>query len=399
MDFGMTPAPAGRAALASAAALGGLMLFAGAASAAPLFIDSVAMTGLANPRGLTFGPDGGLYVAEAGSGGEGPSYVSGSGETVFFGTSAGVSRSLGGVQERLIGNLPSVAPTGGFAAEGAHEVAFDAAGMAYVTMGLGADPAVRAGLPAGGELLGQIVKLDGGAVPFADIGLNETEANPAADEINTNPFGIAALPGGGFIVSDAGGNALLTVAEDGAISTAGILPALPNPSFPDLGGPTYQAVPTGLAVAPEGRIVTGQLTGFPFLPGAATIRELVSGSVLETVASGFTNLIDVAFGPDGALYALEIDSDGLLGPGTTGALYAVAEDGTRSLLYEGLNTPTGLAVSREGLFYVSSNGLSPTDGEVLVLAPAAPEAVPLPAGLPLLAGAVGLLGLIRRRRR
>ena len=33
---------------------------------------SVVATDLDNPRGLNFGPDGGLYVAEAGTGGAGP---------------------------------------------------------------------------------------------------------------------------------------------------------------------------------------------------------------------------------------------------------------------------------------------------------------------------------------
>lgn len=34
---------------------------------------SVVMSGLDNPRGLAFGPEGALYVVEAGRGGNGPS--------------------------------------------------------------------------------------------------------------------------------------------------------------------------------------------------------------------------------------------------------------------------------------------------------------------------------------
>src|SRR5687768_2201154 len=35
----------------------------------------IVMSGLDNPRGLAFGPDGALYVAEAGRGGAGPCFV------------------------------------------------------------------------------------------------------------------------------------------------------------------------------------------------------------------------------------------------------------------------------------------------------------------------------------
>ncbi len=48
------------------------LLAAGGALAETYSITEV-MSGLVTPRGLAFGPDGGLYVAEAGSGGPGPS--------------------------------------------------------------------------------------------------------------------------------------------------------------------------------------------------------------------------------------------------------------------------------------------------------------------------------------
>jgi hypothetical protein len=46
-------------------------LAAGTGRAGP-YETSVVMTGLSSPRGLAFGPDGGLYVAEAGRGATAP---------------------------------------------------------------------------------------------------------------------------------------------------------------------------------------------------------------------------------------------------------------------------------------------------------------------------------------
>jgi hypothetical protein len=43
--------------------------------------------------------------------------------------------------------------------------------------------------------------------------------------------------------------------------------------------------------------------------------------------SGFTNVIDIVFGPDGSLYVLEIAHNGLLSGDPTGALIRVDQDG------------------------------------------------------------------------
>ena len=384
-----------RAALLGVAAPAALLV-AGATSsdAATLRPAGIVLDGLANPRGIAVGPDGGVYVAEAGSGGPGTTIVSGNGETVGYGRTGGVSRSLGGVQSKVIGTLPSLAAAGGFGATGLHDLTFDEAGRLYGVFGFGADPAFRSALAGepGSGLLGKAVEITpAAAIPFADLAGFEQSDDPDG-EPNSNPFSIVRT-GSGFAATDAGGNSVLTVDGAGNVSVAAVLPPAPNPL--PFGPPVYQAVPTGAALGPEGDILVGQLTGFPFPVGAASlyaVDALLGGA--STVAGGFTNLIDVA-SAGGRILALELDSDSLIGPGTTGSLFEVLADGTKSLLFGGLDTPTGLALGRNGRVYVAVNGLSPDGGRVIELAP-----VPLPAALPLLGGAVLLLtGLGRRRRR
>ena len=87
-------------------------------------------------------------------------------------------------------------------------------------------------------------------------------------------------------------------------------------------------------------------------------------------ATGFTNLMDLAFGRDGTLYALEIDHDGLLGPGNEGALFAVSPQrrpSARSTLPAGaLPFPGGIAVDDDDI-YVTINAGSPGGGQVVRL--------------------------------
>ena len=115
------------------------------------------MNGLVTPRGLAFGPDGGLYVAEAGSGGSGPSVVLGNGNTASLGTTSSVSRLLGGVQTRVLSDLPSVATAAGLDAGGLQDIVFDGTGQAF---SFGSDVTQRNNnLGAAGSQLGTIARL------------------------------------------------------------------------------------------------------------------------------------------------------------------------------------------------------------------------------------------------
>src|SRR5687768_10687330 len=68
---------------------------------------TIVMRGLNNPRGLAFGPDGALFVAEAGRGGSGPCFQSG--QVVCYGPSGAIGRLANGVQDTVVSGLPSYA--------------------------------------------------------------------------------------------------------------------------------------------------------------------------------------------------------------------------------------------------------------------------------------------------
>lgn len=354
------------------------------------------MTGLDNPRGLALGPDGGIYVAEAGRGGNGTE-VSGPEGPRRFGASGAVSRYLNGTQQRVITGLPSLAtqtgPAPGGRAAGLQDIAFNSAGELYGVMGLGGDPALRAQLGADGTHFAQLVRLPIGGAPqnVADIGAFEAASNPDGLLPDTNPFGLLVIPSG-FAVTDAGGNALLTVTPAGVVSARAVFANRPNPL--PFGPPTFQAVPTRSAVGPDGAFYVGQLTGVPFPPGAANVYRVDALTGAQTVAhAGFTNVMDVAFGPDGDLFVLQLTTDGLAsptGPGPGRLIRIDADTGARTtLLSDPLLFPGGLLVTPDGRVYVSNLGTSAGGGQVLL--------VPEPGALALLAGGVGLLTLRRRR--
>jgi len=157
------------------------------------------------------------------------------------------------------------------------------------------------------------------------------------------------------------------------LSTAAVFPSrlVPAPpGIPDLPPELpMDAVPTSVVQGPDGALYVGQLTGFPFPIGGANVYRVVPGKAPRVVASGFTNIIDIAFDRRGNLYVLEIAKNGLLSGDTAGALYRVSRrSGEKKLVVsEGLVAPGGLAISRWGDIFISNKSVAIGEGEVVRL--------------------------------
>ena len=320
----------------------------------------VVMSGLDNPRGLAFAPDGSLYVTEAGHGGTHPC-ISVRGVAFCYGATGAVSRLQRGQQERVTEGLPSIADAAGTETGGPNDISFQG-NAGYVTIGFaGVAPALRAQFGAAGGVFGHLLRLtpSGTWQEVADISAHEQSNNPAGGPVETNPFAVLAEPGA-RLVTDAAGNSLLRVAANGNVTTVATFPSRPFAST--------DAVPTGFARGPDGAIYLGQLTGVPFAAGAANIFRIVPGEAPTVWQSGFKTIIDLDFAADGSLYVLQHATGPVFFAGP-GQVIRIAPDGSRAVVFSGLDRPTSLAVGPDGALYVTNRGVTAMAGEVLRIVP------------------------------
>jgi sugar lactone lactonase YvrE len=333
----------------------------------------VIAQGLDNPRGLGIAENGDLYVAEAGSGGSGKCRPSPDGQPieVCYGETGALTRiDLNGQQppQRVVTGLPSMAGPGGFAASsGPVDVQFRGS-TAFVVMGWGGDPALRAGLGPKSRLFGTILLAtpEGQYFPISDISGNEQRHNPAGGRVDTNPYGVVATSSR-RIVADAGANALIESRSMDLLqpSQERTFAVLPPTAF------GTEPVPTTVTKGPDGHFYVGQLTGAPFFQGASTIyRVPPQGGSATPYVTGLTAVVDMAFDRDGTLYIVEIASGFVPGPGAdpgvgNGRLLRKPTNGDVEVVLDGLVFPAGVAVGRGGTIYITNFGIFPGGGEVL----------------------------------
>ena len=328
-------------------------------------ITQVIADGLDNPRHLIFGSDGALYVAEAGMGGDGVSVPAPEIGVAFnFGSTGAITRIQAGQQERIITNLPSLALIYGSQAYGPHDVGFDQAGNLYFVTGFTTGPDIRNGIGAAGLDLGRLFKFnlaDGSQERLADFveyeGLNNSDGG---DDIVSNPYDLLVREDSVLVV-DAGANVLLHVDDGEDISVEAVFEAR------NVAGIPMQSVPSSVEVGPDGAYYVSEFTGFPYPADGARIYRVLPGEEPEIYADGFTNITDIAFGPDGSLYVLEFAAESLLSNNNLdGALIKISPDGVRTTLVgDGLIFPTGIATGPDGAIYVSNYGIFAGQGQVL----------------------------------
>jgi hypothetical protein len=330
--------------------------------------------GLFSPRHLAFGSGGDLFIAEAGSGG-GPCFTGGEGPACMGNSGAVTKVDRWGRQYRIASGLASYANQGtNENAIGPHGITVLGDDSVIITNGGPTEPKDANGATILREtlakqnpvadLFGRVLAIGkrGRIAKLADIWGFERDNNPDAQlgnpAIDSNPVDVA-VDGLKLVVADAGGNAVDVVKPFNRVSALSIFANLPS-------GP--QAVPTSVVIGPDRQYYVSQLVGFPFPVGAANVYKVEPRTGAQTVfASGFTNLMDLAFGRDGTLYALEIDHDGLLGGGNEGAIYAIDRSGNKTQLTLPAGTlpmPGGITATGSAL-YVSINSGSPGNGQVI----------------------------------
>lgn len=353
-----------RLAVASAIAVTLGTLLAPAASATGSGGVSVLATGLNNPRGLAFATDGSLYVAEAGSGGAGPCFPGPEGFPVCFGTSGAIAKINNGTVQRVVTGLSSFAPDTGVGSMGPSDVTI-VAGLPVFTNGYAVKVDQRAELPEAGQQTASwlLSALGGSVVQLADVGGFVAQIEPEGGNPNS-----LVVDNKGATVADSAGNMLVRFGWNGAGTVIATFPEQLVDAPPELGLPPgtqipAQSVPTGVVKGPDGAYYVGELTGYPFTPGTARVYRVVDGQQPTVFASGFTNIIDIAFDRNGTLYVLEVSHEGL-STGDIGALIKVRPDGTQQILLDDLKGPGGLVIKGDNA-YLTDCGVCPDEGRVL----------------------------------
>jgi len=327
---------------------------------------TVFATGLNNPRGLKFGPDGNLYVAEGGIGGA--DSTEGCCEQVippvgpYTGSVPGSRISkidANGVRTTAVDNLPSsqTSATTGNLTSGAADIAFIGETLYILLAGASCSHGVS-----------QVPEMPNGLLRVNADGTTELIANLSAF-VKANPV---AHPNPGDFEPDgtwysmiALGDTLYAVepnhGELDKITASGQISRIA-----DISASQGHIVPTALAY--HGNFYVGNLNTFPVVPGSSKILKITPSGNVTVAIEGLTTVLGLLFDGRDRMYVLETST----APGDptpfTGKVIRVDRSGHQTEIASGLFFPTGMTLGPDGALYVSNVGFGPPPvrlGEIL----------------------------------
>jgi len=235
--------------------------------------------------------------------------------------------------------------------------------------------------------------------PKLVVNLFEFEAaeNPdGQDPFDSNPFDVQALGSKAALVVDAGGNDLLKVQKDGEVKVLAVFPdeLVSTANIKDLAGcpesgadfcflpdeMPAQAVPTSVAIGPDGYYYVGELKGFPGPTGESNIWRIhpkaswaecgSSPKCAKVFDGGFTSIIDLAF-HKGRLYVAEMDEQSFAAVeifmgGVGGTINSCSlKSQTCRVVAEEIPQLTAITFARHGRLWATQNSLVPDGAEVI----------------------------------
>jgi hypothetical protein len=324
---------------------------------------SVFASGLNNPRGLTFGPDGTLYVAEGGVGGtnstgdECTQVVPPIGPYTGSATGARILKiNPSGEVSTVADNLPSsqTDPSQGSLVSGVGDVAFLGRTLYAVLAGAGCSHGVS-GIPNG------IIRVHDDKTWEVIANLSEFQANNPTKTIAEEDFepdgtwyGMVNVEGDLYAVEPNHGE-IVKVSKEGEIER-----------LIDVSASEGHIVPTAITYH-KGNFYMGNLGVFP-INGKSNVYKVTLAGEISIVDTGFNAILGIAFDKAGAMYVLENTTGNPFPTPGTGDIIRIDPSGSRRPLVTGLNLPTALEYGPDGNLYVSNWGLGPTalgGGEVL----------------------------------